>query len=168
VTVRTPPITRAREIGIGGTVARIVVGGSLLGSVVIGHLRTFRPLPWVLGLIVFPAIILAWQWVRARYAPGRLQATGPVAHLLNIAVFLALYLTPHYLPAVRFTSDAALLFYGVSMLLAAARGYAGCEVLAISNAIMRRNDQIGCPVFGPVDHLEGRRPGPTREGALHL
>lgn len=52
-------------------------------------------------------------------------------------------------------SDAALPFYGVSMLLAALRGYAGCEVLAISNWLLRRDDQVGCVVFAPVDHPEG-------------
>jgi hypothetical protein len=58
------------------------------------------------------------------------------------------------------TSDAALLFYGASMLLAAARGYAGCEVLAVSNWLLRRDDQVGCLVFSPIDGLE-RRAEPT-------
>jgi hypothetical protein len=40
------------------------------------------------------------------------------------------------------------------MLLAAARGYAGCEVLAISNWLLHRDDQIGCLVFSPIDRLE--------------
>jgi hypothetical protein len=46
------------------------------------------------------------------------------------------------------------------MLLAAARGYAGCEVLAISNWLLDRDDQIGCLVFSPIDRLERslRRP----------
>jgi len=55
------------------------------------------------------------------------------------------------------TSDAALLFYGSSMLLAAARGYAGCEVLAVSNWLLRSDDQVGCVMFWPVDETE-RRP----------
>jgi hypothetical protein len=48
------------------------------------------------------------------------------------------------------------LFYGTSMLLAAGRGYAGCEVLAIPNWLLRRDDQIGCLVFSPIDRLERR------------
>jgi hypothetical protein len=40
------------------------------------------------------------------------------------------------------------------MLLAAARGYAGCEVLAISNWLLRRDDQVGCMRFAPIDHVE--------------
>jgi len=54
-----------------------------------------------------------------------------------------LYLTGWYVPVLWFTSDALLAFYGVSMLLAAVRGYAGCEVLAVSNWILRRDDRVG-------------------------
>jgi hypothetical protein len=40
------------------------------------------------------------------------------------------------------------------MLLAALRGYAGCEVLAVSNWLLRRDDQVGCVVFWPIDQFE--------------
>jgi len=49
------------------------------------------------------------------------------------------------------------LFYGASMLLAAVRGDAGCEVLAVSNWLLGRDDQIGCLVFWPIDRAERRR-----------
>jgi hypothetical protein len=144
-----------RSIGPIGTLARIAVGLALIGSVTAGHIAgTFHPWPWLLGLVGFPGVVVAWQQWRARRHPSRMDATGPVAHLANIAVFLALYLTTWYAPALSITSDAALLFYGASMLLAAARGYAGCEVLALSNWLLRRDDQVGCMVFGPVDAAE--------------
>ena len=71
-------------------------------------------------------------------------------------VLLALLLTPLYARPLSFTSDAALVFYGASMLLAALRGNSGCEVTAISNWILGRDDQVGCLVLGPVDDLERR------------
>lgn len=146
-----------RRIGVVGTVVRLVVGGLLVGSVLYGHWSGgFHVAPWLLGLVGFPAVLLGWQWWRSRRRPGRLEATGPVGHAVNLAVVLALYLTFWYAPALSVTSDAALLFYGSSMLLAAARGYAGCEVLAVSNWLLRRDDQVGCVVFSPVDHLERR------------
>jgi len=89
---------------------------------------------------------------------------------VNVAVLLALYLTWWYAPAVDVLSDAALLFYGGSMLLAAARGYAGCEVLAVSNWLLRRDDQVGCVPFWPIDALErhtARRPPATTVGVGH-
>jgi hypothetical protein len=152
---------RGRQIGVAGTASRVLVGVALVGSVVAGHLRAFHPLPWLVGLVVFPGLLLGWQTLRARRSTRRLQATGPVAHLANVAVFVALYLTPFYAPALAFTSDAALLFYGTSMLLAAVRGYAGCEVLAISNWLLRRHDQIGCLLFLPVDSIDNHRHQPT-------
>ena len=137
------------------------MGSLLVGSVVAGHASTgVHPWSWVLGLVGLPAVLLGWQYWRSRRRPGRWRATGPVGHTVNIAVMLALYLTPWYAPAVSVTSDAALLFYGASMLLAAARGYAGCEVLAVSNWLLRRDDQVGCLVFSPIDQLE-RRAEPT-------
>ena len=155
---------RRRRIGPLGTTARVVVGGLLLASVTWGHLtRGFHLSSWLLGLVGFPALVLAGQWLRARRTPTPLRATGPMAHALNLAVFLVLYLLEP-------TSDAALLFYGASMLLAAVRGYAGCEVLAVSNWLLGRDDQIGCAVFWAIDQWEHRRrlrqaeqqPGPAR------
>ena len=142
---------RGRGIGPLGTTARVLAGGLFVGSVTWGHLdRGFHPSAWLLGLVGFPALLLAGQWLRARRTPSPLRATGPVAHALNVAVFVVLYLLEP-------TSDAALLFYGASMWLAAASGYAGCEVLAASNWLLRRDDQVGCAVFWPIDQLERHR-----------
>ena len=142
-----------RRIGSGGTVARLVVGAVFLAPALGG---AFAPVEWVLGLVGYPAMLLLWQWIRTRRDPAPIRATGPAGFALNLAGFLALYLTPLYLPALTVTSDAALIFYGSSMLLAAARGYRGCELLAVSNWLLRRDDQIGCVIFSPVDHLERR------------
>lgn len=156
---------RRRQIGVIGTAARVIFGlavlvGGVVGgqvSTIHGQLRTgFEPVPVAVGLVAFPAVVLTAQWLRARIAPSRLQLTGPVSTALNLLVFLALFLTPWYARPLSFTSDAALVFYGASMLLAALRGYSGCEVTAISNWILRRDDQVGCIVLGPVDAMESR------------
>ncbi len=156
---------RTRAIGRAGTTARILVGlaalvGGMLGgqlTVIDGQIRGhFETVPFLLGALGFPAVVLALQWLRARRSPARLEATGPVATTLNILVFVALVFTPAYAPALAVTADAALVFYGGSMLVAALRGYGGCEVLAISNWLLRRDDQIGCLVFGPLDAAEQR------------
>jgi hypothetical protein len=150
----TPPDAQPqrRAIGAAGTVARIMVGVFLVGSVVAGEVtRGFHPAAWLLGLVGFPVIVLTVTWLRARRRPSRICATGPVGHLVNAAVFAALYTTVWYAPAIGFTSDATLIFYGAAMLLAAARGYAGCEVMAVSNLLLRRDDQVGCVLFASVD-----------------
>ena len=131
----------------------MVVGAVFLAPALRG---AFVPAEWVLGLVGYPALLLVWQRARTRRDPTPIRATGPVGFTLNIGVFVALYLTPLYLPALAVTSDAALIFYGSSMLLAAVRGYRGCELLAVPNWLLGRDDQIGCVVFSPVDHLERR------------
>lgn len=150
-----------RAIGMWGTAARVLVGGYMVTSVARGSFAgdgTFQVESWVFGLAAFPAVLLGGQAIWTRRHPDRLVTlTGPVGHLVTLAVFLVLYGTTWYAPSVDFLSDAALLFFGGSMLLAAVRGYAGCEVLSISNWLLRRDDQVGCVVFDPIDRLE--RPG---------
>jgi len=162
--VDRPNTPQSRQIGSIGTAARVVLGLLLLAdglvasqvSVSHGVVRTgFKPLSVAVGLVAFPVVLLAWQWPRSRRSSSRLQATGPVGTAINIIVFLALVLTPRYVPPLAFTSAAALVFYGASMLLAALRGYSGCEVLAVSNWILGRDDQIGCLVLNPIDAAEG-------------
>ena len=152
-----------RAIGTWGTAARLLVGGFLVGSVVYGSVTgggSFQPESWLFGLVVFPGLLLTWQAWRVRRRPGRMVAvTGPVGHLLTLAIFLGLYATAWYAPSIKFVSDAALVFFGTSMLLAAVRGYAGCEVLSISNWVLRRDDEVGCVLFDHVDRLEGRSSG---------
>ena len=160
--------TRRREIGVIGTAARVVLGLAFLvlgvtgGRISVMHGQVgiaFEPISVVVGLVGFPAVVLALQWLRARVAPTRLEATGPGSTALNMFVLAALLLTPWYAPPLAFTSVAALVFYGASMLLAALRGYSGCEVTAISNWILGRDDQVGCLVLSPVDDLERRWKG---------
>ena len=152
-----------RQIGAIGTTVRVVLGlllltyGVLGGKLTVlnGQVRTgFSPLSVALGLVALPAVLLGWQWLRGRRTATRFQATGPLATALNMLILFALVLTPLYAPPLSFTSAAALVFYGASLLLAAVRGYGGCEVLAVSNWLLRRDDQVGCMVLSPIDHLE--------------
>jgi len=147
-----------RDIGPIGTVARVILGSIFFGSVFYGHMikGPFMPLPWVIGLIIFPAIFITWQYLHARRNPAKLEANGPIATIINVVIFFAFYFTYIYAPSIDFMSDAVLVFYGLSMLLAALLGYAGCEALAISNWLLKRDDQLGCLVFGPVDYIEGK------------
>ncbi len=144
------------QIGIMGTASRAILGTWLAGSVFYGQLvrGPLRPLTWILGLIVFPGGFLVWQWARARRNPSRFLATGPIASTINVVVFFYFVLfAPESLSSIR---DAVLLFYGLSMCLAAIRGYAGCEALAFSNWLLNRDDQVGCLFFSPIDYAERR------------
>lgn len=160
----TPGVASRRHIGPIGTSARVVIGallftfGAIGGKLVIigGHLKLGLNLAaLILGVVVFPAVLLAWQWIRLLRDPSRLDATGPVATGVNILVF-AILIGISFIPAISYVGYAAFAFYGASMLLAAARGYSGCEVLAVSNWLLHRDDQIGCLVLSPIDDWERR------------
>ena len=60
---------------------------------------------------------------------------------------------------------AVWIWIGASLLLAAARGQGGCELLSFPNAITGRRDRIGCVVFTPIDAAEARRAGHARRAA---
>lgn len=145
-----------RRIGPAGTAARTVVGGALNGSVIWGHARSGAdPAAWLIGLGAFPALTIPWQRWRVARNPARVVwLTRPLGHVTTFGVFIALYLMWWYAPAKSVLSDAAMIFYGTTMLVAAGLGYAGCEVLAISNWVLRRDDQVGCLLFEPIDRVE--------------
>ena len=141
-----------RAMGPAGLVARLGVGPLFI------YLALFWDgVSWggaLLGLVGLPAIVVAVVALRARRWPEPLSATGPFGHALNLAVIAALF-------SWHATAGAAFLFYGSSMLVAAVRRAGDCEVTAISNALLDRDDQVGCPLFFPVDALERR----AHEGA---
>lgn len=137
-----------------GTVSRVLVGGLMVGGAVAQQPGVGE---WLLGAALMPGLFLGWQRIRAGRDQRPIRATGPVGHAVTLAAFLALYLTPVYAPPLSVTSGAALIFFGGSMLIAAVRGYRGCEVLAVSNWILGRDDQIGCVLFSPIDRLESPR-----------
>ena len=143
--------TTARRIGVIGTSLRALFG---LGLVYLAFADPGKPLAlgiewWeiVLGLLAFPAAMLLIGLAATRYAHGPLRLTGPVPLLINTAALVALLSVPE-------TRDAAFLFYGVSLLVAAWRALPDCEITVLSNLILGRDDQIGCPVFSPIDHAE--------------
>jgi len=94
------------------------------------------------------------QLARLQFTRSRLDQTGIVPVLINFLVFVALLI---FEP----TRGATFVFLGSAPLFAAARGAGGCEIVAVSNWLLRRDDQIGCPLFWPVDTYEARARSPV-------
>jgi hypothetical protein len=146
----------ARRIGPIGTVSRVIAGLGLLYPA-LTHGGLSWALTWhdaVLGLIAFPAVMVVAGLAARRFAGHAVHFTGPVGLAVNTAVIVALL-------ANRYTAGGAELFYGATLLVAAWRAQPGCEATILSNLILRRDDQIGCPTFTPIDALEARR---SRQG----
>ena len=143
----------ARRIGPVGTAVRAAVGVGLfyLAGAVDGT-------PWdvswydpIVGFLVLPLIMVAVGLGARRYwlRPIRVRLTGPIGIALNAAVILALVST-------EYTAGGAVLFYGASILVAAWAGQPGCEGTVVSNLVLRRDDQIGCPTLFLIDDAEAR------------
>jgi hypothetical protein len=154
--------TANRRIGGVGTVSRVIAGLGLI-CLALTHGKPSWSLTWhdaVLGLIAFPAVMVVVGLAARRLAGQAIHFTGPLGLAINTAVIVAL-LSNHY------TAGGAELFYGATLLVAAWYGQPGCEATVLSNRILGRDDQIGCPAFTPIDALETRRNGPGRRPAEH-
>jgi hypothetical protein len=142
--------TNPRRIGPFGTTTRLVVAAGLL------YLALFDGTSWGLewydvatGLAILPAAVIAFGLVARRYASGPVRFTGSAGTTANCLLLVALAVNPY-------TAGGAALFYGATLLVAAWRGQPGCEATVVSNAILGRDDQIGCPLFSPIDEAEAR------------
>lgn len=130
-----------RRIGPVGTIARLCLG---LGLLIAAWSQGIEPADLLVGLTIMPIGVIVLLALRGRGA-APLRLFGPFGYAINFG-FAGLLLLIATVPA--------LIFYGASMLLAAARGYAGCEILAIHNWVTRRDDRMACPVFSPIDAIE--------------
>ena len=140
-----------RDIGPIGTAARVLTGLALLyiaGGATIASWG-IEAQDALIGLGALPAVMVALGLAARRYAPGPIRFTGPLGIALNLAIILALI-------ANDVTGGGATIFYGATMLIAAWRGQAGCEGTVVSNWVLGRDDQIGCPTFTPIDEVEAQ------------
>src|SRR3954452_198520 len=145
-------VSMERQVGPVGTASRIVVSAAaivLAGSR--GDMTWWDAAAAIVGFPVVAFIVLRasrkWRASGARAWPGQIRYVESLAVLL-IAVGLT-FVTPADEPAVW-------LWVGVSLLLAAARGDAGCEVAAVPNLLVGRRESVGCIVFTPIDAAEAR------------
>lgn len=159
---------QGRRIGPAGSLARMLGGFAAIGLPIALHgLSTSEAaialvaLP-VVASIAGPAIV----WTLAHTAPSALRWRHWICSAPGCLLILVLSLANSGLVALTGSNRSVTLwvFLGASMLLAAVRGDAGCEVLAIPNLVTGRQDQIGCLIYSPIDALEARRGAHLRAG----
>lgn len=157
-------MTPARAIGPLGTGLRIAFGLLLIAAALVFD-HPSRGIGWwdaAAVLVVLPVIAVGAAWLvnaayRRRPAMARRARTpwsaaqaGAAAIVISAVAVLGTALT-FLTPVDRI---AIFLFFGASMVLAAARGYDGCEILAVPNTILRRSDALWCPIYSPIDSAE--------------
>lgn len=163
---------RNRAIGPLGTATRLLSGVLLLVlASVEEHVGWWEI---AAGVVVLPLIAAALaalvtlgfgRYPPEAWAPGSLGwwAQGLLVGLAVIVAGIGVtYVTP---------ADGAgplWVFLGVSFLIAAVRGFAGCEVLAIPNLLTGGYREVGCLVYSPIDLWEERRGSARPHGSSDL
>ena len=157
-------ISRAgREIGPIGTSSRVLVG-----LVAIALPIALAGLTWwdaAIALVALPllaalaAVIIAATL--GKVAPRSLAVRHAICSPAGCSLIVLVVLANAALVALTPANGNVTLWVwlGASMLLAAARGYGGCEVLAVSNLVTGRRDQVGCLIYTPIDRWEAARAG---------
>lgn len=154
--------TARRRIGPIGTAARVAGGLAAVAVPTALSGVTWWDLGVALLMLPLTAVLVAATTTglttrRARGHGGRgapepwIRSSLALISVIAVAVAVS-YTTP---------LDGAVaiwIFIGVSLLLAALRGDAGCEAVAIPNAIAGRRDPTGCVIYSPIDAIEARRP----------
>jgi hypothetical protein len=156
---------RGREIGPVGTVSR-AVGGAIAIIVAVA----LDGIGWwdVPALLVAPLVATATAGLLTRTLGAfRADAICSPGACGLIGVLVAFtFALGEWTPA---QGDVVFWgFIGASMLFAAVRGDAGCEVLAFPNAVTGRRDRIGCLLFGAIDAAEARHRDAGRARARDL
>jgi hypothetical protein len=150
-----------RQIGPIGTAARLV-GGMLAITlpIAIHGLSRSEAAVALVGLPVIAAVAapLITAVYRSVY-PTALRSQHAICSPLGCTLIAVMVAANGAIVAPTHANGNVTIWVwlGASMLIAAARGYAGCEVLAISNLITGRRDQIGCILYTPIDTAEAER-----------
>lgn len=154
-------IRSARQIGPFGTLARVL--GGLAAIIIPIELAGFTATEALIGLVGLTLVALAAgiaiQEGVSRWAPGALRSQHAICSVPGCTLVAVLIIANAAMvaPTTANGNVTIWVWLGASMLVAAARGYGGCEVLAIPNLLTRRHDQIGCLLYTPIDRAEASR-----------
>ena len=150
-----------REIGPIGTTARVMVGTvavalpiALAGFSWIEAGIALVALP-LIASVAAPLITPAYRHIHPTTLRSQHAACSPVTCTLIVVIVVAN--AAIVAPTAANGNVTIWVWLGASMLLAGARGYGGCEILALSNLVTGRRDQIGCMLYTPIDAAEAKR-----------
>lgn len=144
-----------REIGPWGTTTRALAGAALIAwAVAVPHEHPWldlpgagsRPLGSLIGGLVVPTALTLAVLMRGRAKPA-----------LRLGAGSALAVTGAWVVLVQIYPVAMLVAVGVPLVVMAVAGRCGCELMAIPNLLLRRNDYLFCLPFSPIDAWERSR-----------
>lgn len=153
-----------RAIGPWGTAVRGVAGAAgMAWALAVPHEQPWLDLPGassnlvglVAGLVAAPVVLTSAILARGRNAPRLHLGHGAAGVVTLLTVIVA-----------QFYPAAVLVTISAPLLLLAVAGRSGCELLAVPNLVLRRNDYLFCLPFSPVDAWERRRRTPPSSAML--
>lgn len=156
-----------RLIGPIGTTARVAGGLAAITLPAALSGVTWWDVGTALAVLPLAALLAAGAVDSASRSHPWRRSRPKVASWIRDTLALALVLGPG--TALTFVSPvdgtAIWIFLGLSLIIAAGRGDAGCEVVAISNAITGRREATGCVIYAAIDAAEARTRRHFRDGS---
>jgi len=149
-------LQRSRQAPPVGRVLRILLGLALMVYVAPVYFRVPVPLA-VTSLLLIVGLIgiysLIHTTVSQRIVPLR---SGLGAIVANGALVVLYFMGATRLPIIGHGAGelAAVTFLGISLVVAGVRAVPGCELMAIPGVFFRKNSQLACLIFSPIDKLE--------------
>jgi hypothetical protein len=156
-----------RRIGQIGAAARVAGAAAAIGAAI--GLEGVSAWDLFAGLLALPltaivtgAAVTASLRRRSDARAVRSETKSWVRSLVVLGTVVAVEVGATFVTPLDGAS-ALLIFIGVSLLVATIRDDAGCEAVAIPNALTGRRDSTGCVLYAPIDAIEsGRSPTPTK------
>ena len=145
---RAPPV---------GRVLRVVLGLALIAYVTPVYFRVPARVA-VESLVLILGLVGVYSLIHFVVARRIIIAFSPCLATLAVHVLLvALYVAGAFrLPIFGHGAGqlAAVACLGISLVVAGARAVPGCELMAIPDVFFRKDTELSCLVFSPLDRLE--------------
>jgi hypothetical protein len=167
------PLAGHRAIGPIGIAARVAGGLAAIAVPIVLSGITWWDVGAAFVLLPLTAALAAsgLTWFYSDRPPRRRDGRSGLEPWVRSAVVLVIVIAVDVVATYVSPLDGAgalFIFFGVSLLLGAFRGDAGCEAVAIPNALVGRRDVTGCVLYAPLDSIESRRSRRSKPNAFEV
>jgi len=156
----TVPDRQARALPVGRTL-RLLVGVILIANVVPIYARVDSRFLLGTGFVVV-GLLAAYCLLHILMSRSLLRINSWLGAIVALALLVMTYVAGGLGGVVLGRGEgelATVTFLAVSLLLAAVRGDAGCEVMSVPAALLGGHPRLACIVFSPADRLERKLRG---------
>jgi hypothetical protein len=138
-------------------VLRVLLGIALMAYVTPVYFRV--PMRLVIGsLLLVLGLIAVYSLIDVVAARRIIIAFSPrIATVVAHGLLVALYVAGAFRLAIFGQGGgqlATVTFLGISLVVAGVRAVPGCELMAIPGVLFRKDTELACLIFSPLDKLE--------------